>query len=388
MCKFALTVGLAPALLLGQLASNTVTVTASQNSSSQPDQGIFDVVVSSGTNQGLRDVVAAVSSAGISAANLIGVAFQSNPPAFNPPHPPTVEWTFQLPAALSMLKQTTASLGALQQTIAQGGSGLSLSFSVAGLRSSGQQTQSCNFAGLILNAHAQAQQTASAAGSAVGRITGISGSASNGAGNCSAAVTFASGYSGNPGPHAISITASRTSTPLPDQIMISISVTSGISVGLDEIAGALTRAGVTGASFSGAYTAYTYDNNGNPNPFLQWYFTLTAPLATLKNTIAQLLSAAAAVSKQNPGVGLSFSTGGLQTSPQAQPACPQAALVADATGQAQALAGAANVSVGPVTAISGAGATTQLVLVPTVGDRPGTVYAPAICSMLVQFQLY
>jgi hypothetical protein len=164
--------------------------------------------------------------------------------------------------------------------------------------------------------------------------------------------------------------------------MISISVTSGISVGLDEIAGALTQAGVTGASFSGAYTAYTYDNKGNPNPFLQWYFTLTAPLATLKNTIAQLLSAAAAVSKQNPGVGLSFSTDGLQTSPQAQPACSQAALIADATGQAQALAGAAGVSVGPVTAISGAGATTQLVLVPTVG------YAPAICSMLVQFQLY
>ena len=106
------------------------------------------------------------------------------------------------------------------------------------------------------NAQAQAQQIASAAGSAIGRITGISGSTSNGTGNCSATVTFGLGYTGNPGPHAISITASRTSPALPDQVLISISVTSGIAAGLDDITSALTQAGVAGANFSNVYSLH------------------------------------------------------------------------------------------------------------------------------------
>jgi uncharacterized protein YggE len=395
---FVFTIAFAPGLLLGQLNSNTVTATASQNATSQPDQAIFNVTVGSGTDKSLDDVVKSVASVGISAANLIGVTYQSNPPALNPAVAPAVQWVFELPVALSMQKQTTASLGALQQTIAQGNSGLSLSFSVAGLQSLGQQTQSCNYSTLFANAQAQAQQIASAAGSAAGRITGISGSTSNGVGNCSATVTFGLGYTGSPGPHAISITASRTSTTLPDQILISISVTSGIASGLDDITNALTQAGVTGASFSNVYTAYTYDNKGNQTAYLQWSFTLTTPLTALKNTIQQLLSAEAALSKQKTGISLSFSTSSLQVSPQAQPACSQAALVADATAQAQALAGAAGVSVGTVTAISGAGVTAQLVLVPTLATRSGdftdvtlTSVAPTpatTCSMLVQFQLY
>jgi len=396
------TIALLPGLLLGQLSSNTVMATASQNLSSQPDQVIFNVAVSSGTSASLDDIVKSVAGAGISAGSLIGVAFQSNPPALIVPTPLTVQWTFQLPVSLSMQKQTTASLGALQQTIAQGNSGLSLSFSVQGLQNSGQQPQTCDFAGLIANAQAQAQQIASAAGSSVGRIAGVSASTSNGVGNCSATVTFGLGYSGNPGPHAISVTASRTSTPLPDQILISISVTSGITFGLDDISNVITQAGVPGASFSSVYTAYTYDNKGNASPFLQWSFTLTAPLATLKNTIGQLLSAEAALSKQKLGIGLSFSTGALQTSPQAQPACSQAALIADATAQAQALAGAAGVSVGPITAMSAAPVTTarlgatlsllagdfsaaQLIVYPNFVPSPP---AQSTCSMLVQFQLY
>ena len=408
------TIALAPGLLLGQLNSNTVTATASQNSSSQPDQAIFNVVVSTivnaVTNLGVDDAVKAVADVGISVANLVGVTFQSNPPALNPPAPLTVQWTFQLPGALSMQKQTTASLVALQQKIAQANNGLSLSFSVAGLQSSGQQMQSCNYSTLIANAQAQAQQLASAAGSAAGRITGISGSTSNGVGNCSATVTFGLGYIGNPGPHAISITASRSATALPDQILISISVTSGITWSLEDISNIIKQAGVVGASFSNVYTA-TFDNQGHPNPSLQWSYTLTTPLPTLRNTIAQLLAAVTALSKQKLGIGLSFSTGGLQTSPQAQPVCLQATLVADATAQAQALAAAAGVSAGQVTALS----SVTLATVPLVANRvlatngifdplggSGGGYAgfllgvvqysappPATtCSLFMQFQLY
>jgi uncharacterized protein YggE len=387
---FVFTIALTPGLLLGQFNSNTVTASASQNASSQPDQATFHVTVSSGTDKSLDDIVKSVASLGISAANLIGVTYQSNPLALNPGATPAVQWIFQLPVSLSMQKQTTASLGALQQTIAQGNSGSSLSFSVAGLQSSGQQTQSCNYSTLIANAQAQAQQTASAAGSAAGRITGISGSTSNGAGNCSVTVTFSLGYTGNPGPHAISITASRSSNPLPDQVLIVISMTSGIASGLDDITSALTQAGVTGASFSSVYTAYTYDNKGNASPFLQWYFTLTTPLTALKNTIQQLLSAETVLSKQKTGIGLSFSTNALQVSPQAQPVCSQAGLVADATAQAQALAGAAGVSVGAVTAMSGGAPTVLNPFPPSVGGVLGTVigYFPATCSMAVQFRLY
>jgi hypothetical protein len=303
-----------------------------------------------------------------------------------------VQWTFQLPVALSMQKQTTTSLLALQQTIAQGNSGLSLSFSVAGLQSSGKQTPSCDLSGLIANAQAQAQQSASAAGAAVGRITGISGSSSNGVGNCSATVTFGLGYSGNPGPHTISITASRTGSSLPDQILITVSVTSGITFGLDDITRVITQAGVSGASFSNINTGYTYDSKGNASPFLQWSFTLTTPLATLRNTIGQLLSAEAALSQQKLGIGLSFTTGALQISQQSQPTCSQAALVADATVQAQALASAAGVSMGPVTAISSPGATVGDVYnISVVATRLGAAVAytgATTCSMLVQFQLY
>jgi len=162
------TIALAPALLLGQLNSNTVTVTVWQNSSSQPDQAIFNVTVGSGMDKSLDDIVKSVASVGISAVDLVGISFPSA----------QIQWSFQLPVPVSSLKQTTASLAALQTAIAQ--SGGSLSFSLGGTQNSGTPQQSCDFAGLIANAQAQAQSSTAAAGSAVGRITGISGSTSQG----------------------------------------------------------------------------------------------------------------------------------------------------------------------------------------------------------------
>jgi hypothetical protein len=305
-----------------------------------------------------------------------------------------LQWLFQLPVALSALKQTTVSLAALQPTIAQ--SGGSLSFSLAGTQSSASQGQGCDFAGLIANAQAQAQSSAVAAGSTVGRIAGISGSTSQGSGNCSATVTFGLGYSGNPGPHTISVSALRSASPVPDQVVILILVRSPISAGLDDVTGALTQAGIAGASLSGVYTG-TYANNGSVQSLLQWSFTLTTPLANLKSTIAQLQTAQGAIAKQNPGLTLLVSSATPQTSPQAQPVCSQAALVADATAQAQALAGAAGVSVGQITALDGAASLTARVGAFTYGavgtGLPSFVLPlapplPTTCSLLVQFQLY
>jgi uncharacterized protein YggE len=379
-------------LLLAQLSSNTITVTASQGASSQPDQAVLSVIVNSDVNKNLDDIVHAVAGAGISAANLTGVLLQSNPPAS-----PQLQWSFQFPVWLSALKQTTASLAALQGAIGQGGSGLTMSFSVAGAQNSGQQTPNCDLAGLIANARAQAQPMAAAAGLPLGQIAGISGASSQGVGNCSETITFGLGYSGSPGPHTITITASRTANAAPDQVEIQISATSSVGFGVDDIEQALTQAGISGATFAGVNTGYTYDGRVQ-SPFLQWSFTLTAPLATMKNTIGQLLSAQAALSKQKSGVGLSFYIGLLETSPQSQPACPTSTLVADAMAQAQALAGAAGDSVGPVSAISSPSAASEQLATSAIYD-PITVRAgffavglPYVfatsCSMAVQFPLY
>lgn len=67
--------------LLAQLANNTVTVTASQSSTVQPDEAVFSVVVTSGPDKSLDDAVAAISSIGITAANLAAVE-----------HPESVDW--------------------------------------------------------------------------------------------------------------------------------------------------------------------------------------------------------------------------------------------------------------------------------------------------------
>ena len=392
--RFIFTIAVVPGLLLGQLNSNTVTVTASQNSSSQPDQAIFNVTVGSGTDKGLDDILKSVASVGISAANLTGITF---PPLQT--NPPQLDWLFQLPVGLSAVKQTTASFVALQKSIAQAGG--SLSFSLGGTQSSGTQTQSCDFAGLIANAQAQAQSSAAAAGSAVGRIVGIAGSTSQGVGNCSITLTFGLGYSGNPGPHTISITASRSASPGPDQVVILIAVQSPVGAGLDDVTGALTQAGISGASTSGVFTE-TYTLNGNAQSYLLWSFTLTEPLANLKNTIAQLAAAQTAIAKQNSGLTLSISSASPQTSQQAQPVCSQAALIADATMQAQALAGAAGVSLGQITALDAVvslpavrvGAVIYDPVTSVVGSGfasfllPNSAPLPTTCSLFVQFQLY
>jgi hypothetical protein len=92
---------LIPALpLLAQLANNTVTVTASQNSTAQPDEAVFSVAVISRIDKTLDDVVAAVSSLGITAANLVSFGFPLLPCATlaNSPNCPlqNLQWTFQL----------------------------------------------------------------------------------------------------------------------------------------------------------------------------------------------------------------------------------------------------------------------------------------------------
>jgi hypothetical protein len=167
------------------------------------------------------------------------------------------------------------------------------------------------------------------------------------------------------------------------------------------VSSAIAAAGISGLTFSGVSTVTVYTPLANGQSSLQWSFTLVAPLANLKDTFAQLTSAQQTVSKQNPSLSVSFSVGGLQVSPQAQPVCPQAGLVSDAASQAQKLAAAASLSAGPVLSLSTVGSplTGGFAAAPTaaLGGRLGSVvfegsvgYAndpTTLCSLAVQFQL-
>ena len=212
---FAVALALAPGLLFGQPSPNTVTVTVSRGSNAQPDQAVFSVVVDSGIDRSLDDIVRALAGSGIAAANLSGVNFQSTQASA------PIVWTFQWTAPLANVKAAIASLTSLQRSISQNSSGLSLSFGLQYAQTSPQQFQNCDLRGLIADATAQAQQTAGAAGLNATAIVGLDQAVSQPAAGCALTATFALGYSGHPGPHTITITASRNvSLPPPDQVVI------------------------------------------------------------------------------------------------------------------------------------------------------------------------
>jgi uncharacterized protein YggE len=412
--------------LVAQLSNNTVTVTASQSSTAQPDEAVFSVTVGSGVDKSLDDAAAAVSGLGITAANLVSI---STPPSIVngfAPQPgavptPTLGWIFQLVVPFSKLKDTTAALTSLQKTISQNNSGLTLSFTLSGTRISSQQAPNCNLADLISKVRTQAQQIASSAGLTAGAIVGLTSFTPS---VCSLTVRFALGAMfGQPGPNSITITAVRTNAIQPDQVLIGLNVQSGTTAGLDDVTGALTGAGIAGATFTGVYTTTYFIATGvsssqTPQPELVWSFTLTAPLAKLSATLTQILFAQQAISAKNSGLSLTFYVESTQVSPQLQQSqtCPQAALLADAQAQAKQVAAAAGVSAGPILSMaegsSIAPASLQFAQVPlqfaqvppvsllnfngVINSGLGyasfvtsTAYAapPPTCSLTVQFQL-
>src|ERR1700681_4242672 len=102
-----------------QLDANSVIVTASRSLTQQPDQVLFGVTVQSGLSTSLDDVVAALQGSGITAANFSGVS--TSPvilllPAPQPNVAPALQWNFALPAPLAKIKDTIATLTALQKT--------------------------------------------------------------------------------------------------------------------------------------------------------------------------------------------------------------------------------------------------------------------------------
>src|SRR5438105_4525261 len=166
-CLFVLSVSLA----YGQLDSNSITVTASRSTAVQPDQVVFRVSVSSGLNTSLDDVLAALMGSGITRTNFSSVNTNPNFLFTGVPPPtsissalsgPTLSWNFTLPVPLARMKDTVTALTALQKTIMQNNSGLTLTFAVEGLQVSPQlqQMQTCAVADLLSDARTEAQKLA------------------------------------------------------------------------------------------------------------------------------------------------------------------------------------------------------------------------------------
>ena len=412
--RFTFLLLISAATLPAQISNNTVTVTASQNSTAQPNEAAFSVAVTSGIDKSLDDVVAVVSSLGITAANLVqisnafGLSTIVSGPTQAPPVPPAppLEWVFQLVVPLAKSKDTTVALAALQKSISQNNSGLTLSFSLSGTRVSGQQAPNCNLADLVSQARAQAQDIAVAAGFKAGAVVGLTNATSAAVSVCSLTARFALGAMfGQPEP-VITITATRTNAIQPDQVLIGLTVQSPTTAGLDDITGALTGAGVSGVNFTSVYTTVSYTSSGNAPPAQQseliWSFTLTAPIAKLSATLTQIISAQQAISANNSGLTLTFYVEGMQISQQLQQSqpCSQAALLADAQTQAKQVSAAAGVSAGAILSMaeggSGVGAlqlvantfVSASIFEPVLGAVAYPLAAPQpTCSLTVQFQL-
>ena len=176
--------------------------------------------------------------------------------------------------------------------------------------------------------------------------------------------------------NSVTVTASRDSTQTPDQVGISVRVTSPVNTSLDDVLAALAGSGITAANFSSLYGVPIFLNvvgsNQQPMPALEWDFRLIVPFSKLKDTLATLTSLQQSLAKKNSGLTVDFSVSG--TSASSTPGCLLSDLIADGKVQAQKLASAAGLSVGSVLAMS------QFV------STANGVTAPP-CSLTIKFAL-
>jgi len=153
-------------LLFGQLDSDTVTIQASRSISVTPDQTAFYVSISASPATSLDQIVAMLAPIGINASNFTSV-FANNQ---------SLQWSFRLAVPFTKTTSTIASLIALEHSIGQNNSGMSLMFQIQGTQVSAQaiQSQTCAAKDLVADAQAQAQNLAAAAGLYIGPIVAIS----------------------------------------------------------------------------------------------------------------------------------------------------------------------------------------------------------------------
>jgi uncharacterized protein YggE len=193
--------------------------------------------------------------------------------------------------------------------------------------------------------------------------------------------------------NTVTISATRSISLQPDQVVYSLTVNSALNATLDQIVAALSGLGITSANLTGV-------NNNSAPQTLQWSFALAAPFSNLGATIGSLIKLQQTITQNNSGLALTFSIAGTQVSAQLQQSqsCSNSGLIADATAQAQKLAAAAGLTLGPILKLSnGPLAQSSVGLVGNVvpgaaslGDLSDFLLGaaePTTCSLVVQFQL-
>lgn len=150
--------------VFGQLASNSITVTASRQLTATLDQALVDVYVDAGLDKDLDDILRIVAGAGITKSNFVQVYSASNSNSA-----PALEWQFTLTAPFSKMKSVLGSVTSIKRA-----DGVSLSFHVEGSQASEDAQPSCKYEDLVASAQEQAGKLAQSAGLQVGRITGLS----------------------------------------------------------------------------------------------------------------------------------------------------------------------------------------------------------------------
>jgi uncharacterized protein YggE len=155
---------------------------------------------------------------------------------------------------------------------------------------------------------------------------------------------------------SLTVTATRSQALTPDQAVLSVTVTSPLSTTRDQVVAALQGSGVTLANFQGVSSVSDYATP--PTIQLYWSFTFTTALSNLKSTFDQLAAVTKSVAQTNSKLSLNYSVQSTQVSDalmQAHP-CVASDLLSDARTQAQQLADAARLTLGPVVAMSSPGA--------------------------------
>ena len=163
-------------LAFAQLDSNSISVTATRYMTALPDQAVFAVEVTAAPDVTLTQMLTPLQKVGIGVENLDGIGLDFSAGLRPPDGRFAWTWSFSLPVPLSNMQDTARALAALAQSPDTASRGLRVSFFVAGVSASAARLSSleCPAAQLIADARAQAQKMASAAGSTVGPILGVS----------------------------------------------------------------------------------------------------------------------------------------------------------------------------------------------------------------------
>jgi hypothetical protein len=134
-----------------------------------------------------------------------------------------------------------------------------------------------------------------------------------------------------------------------------IAIVSDLNASLSDIVPVLQGTGVTAEKFTSVSTFTEYLGSSQTQK-LQWTFSMAVPFSKFKDLGAALNGVMQTLLEQKSALSLSFVVNGTQVSQalqESQP-CSRSDLTADARVQAQKLADAAGLTLGPILGISGA----------------------------------